>query len=271
VARTKATPYPLQVDKYVRGLENGSLFSAKDVYEALEHPGRHDYKSAIGQINQALVRVWAEGRLVSFADADGKLLREIDFVAPGSAAVEHPQLFALPDAPAPKGARAISKTEFDREVRAARRRGRAKETAAPKEEPDAAPDERAEPELPGIELLTRMIDFTPEGPAPKWIPDGLLAEWVSLPSVVRGLRRVLVGRPTPERRQLIMTGLQRKGDIGPKSQVVAALVKLCRGEAKWWSRVCSWAFQDSVEQMSPEHFPLLSEDLDRLRASTGRS
>src|SRR5262249_29128570 len=121
VARSNAMPYPLQVDRYVREVADGHPFSAKDVYGAIEHPDRHDPKASIAKIHQSLVLMWADQRLVSFVDGEGKLLEERAQIASKSAAVEHPQLFALPGTAAPEGGRPLSKSEYDAAARAAAR------------------------------------------------------------------------------------------------------------------------------------------------------
>src|SRR3954464_11925263 len=100
--RKKSTPYPVQARQFVSDRTSKTPFSAKDVYEAIEHAGQHDMKSSVGQINKALRGLWSEGKLVSFRDAEGNVMREAEHVAPGSAAVEHPQMFAIPGGRAPK-------------------------------------------------------------------------------------------------------------------------------------------------------------------------
>ena len=101
--RKRTTPYPVQVKAFVARLRGDrGAFSAKDVYAELDHPTTHDFKSSIGAIIKALHQLWCDGALVAFTDQAGALLRDEEFVAPGSAAVEHPQVFAAPGSPSPR-------------------------------------------------------------------------------------------------------------------------------------------------------------------------
>jgi Cft2 family RNA processing exonuclease len=266
--RKSTTPIPVQVAAFVRDRRSREPFSAKDVYDTIDHPANHDKKSRVGNINKALVRLWSEDALCSFLDADNHVLREAEFVEPGSAAVEHPQKFALPGSKAPHGYRAVSYAEANA---VASKSEVVKPPATESEVTDAAGSELAQHEPDQTEgrhdaasgLEERARSGLTE-PAPDWIPDALMLDWVTRRYVVGGLRAGLDKADEQERRQLIMTGLQRKGGMPTAdSQVARALVKLCRRYAVWWDRVSYWAYKDDADSgdvLGPDDLEALEAD-----------
>ena len=63
--------------------------------------------------------------------------------------------------------------------------------------------------------LEQIEGYQVEEPAPEWLPDRLLVHLVTLPNVVRMLRRGLDRAKGEEKLQLITTGLRRKGEVDP--------------------------------------------------------
>lgn len=286
MARKKSTPYPVQIRRLVAslGLEQRGAFSAKDVYEQLDHPARHDFKSSIGKINQLLHQHWSNGELISFAGRDGTLLREENFVAPGSAAVQHPQIFAANGTRSPKrGFYAITYADHNAGPRPGERVSRESEflpepssefereaSAAPVGEalePETAADWPAGKDVDPNRLARFALERRMEAPAPEWLPDALLRVWVTRPQTLAVFRQGLSQAQTAERRQLILTGLTRKGEVRPDSAPAGELVKLCRAQASWWQRCSQAAFSDYVDSgraLPVDELPRLFDDLDEL-------
>jgi ribonuclease BN (tRNA processing enzyme) len=238
----------VQVNAFVDSLDGeNAVFSAKDVYERLDHPARHEYKSSIGKINQLLHQAWSEGRLISFADTDGSVLREEQFVAPGSRAVEHPQIFAAPGTPSPKdgfapvtyaehhshsGGGAVAEAEPEADS-AAEADGAAKQEELADLPPEVVDD-----------IVERLFSPGAAAPAPQWVPEPLMREWVTQPCVLKVLRDGLDQASKAERQQLILTGIGRKGPVAPDSPTAGALARLCYQHAAWWGRVAGNAMRD---------------------------
>ena len=279
--RKRTTPYPVQVKAFVARLRGDrGAFSAKDVYAELDHPTTHDFKSSIGAINKALHQLWCDGALVAFTDQAGALLRDEEFVAPGSAAVEHPQVFAAPGSPSPRrGFSAVSYASHHRvHSPSLDRVGPSVEAAEwdgsrPVEEaedsvgdviapPDAPADETRDPDT----LAATVTSLHLKEPVPDWLPDALLREWVTRPNVIDMFRGGLDKGDASERRQLILTGMGRKGSVRPESAPAAELARLCRRHAIWWDR-CSRAALESVEtegRIAPKDLARLYTDIDGL-------
>jgi hypothetical protein len=223
--RKRSTPYPVQVAAFVSGRSSRAPFSAKDVYEQIDHPAGQK-SSVVGKINQALYRLWSEDKLCSFVDASGNVMREPTHVSHGSKAVEHPQMFALPGCKAPGGFTRVSYAEGG--ALAVSTEPDTAEAADPEPEPDDGNQDTTRDDEQGADLFRRQFDRLTE-PAPDWLPDALMLDWVTRKLVLLRLREGLDKAEDQEKRQLIMTGLQRKGDL-PTADSPAArgLVKLCR-------------------------------------------
>jgi Cft2 family RNA processing exonuclease len=93
-------------------------------------------------------------------------------------------------------------------------------------------------------LAVRLFTWDSDAPAPEWLPEQLLREWVSRPSVVTVLRRGLDQGTRMERQQLILTGIGRKGAVTPDSPAAGALARLCYRSATWWGRVSATAMRE---------------------------
>ena len=77
------------------------LVSAKTLLPMVDHPVRKQLSNRVGELNQVLHTLWADGVLISY-EKDGRPLREQEHVARGSAACDHPQIFGLPGTPSPR-------------------------------------------------------------------------------------------------------------------------------------------------------------------------
>ena len=95
MTRTRTTPYTAQLDRLLNDADGDTgCFSALTLADEFEHPRKQKPTTTLSGIHKALFRAWGAGKLISFIDADSGVLREESFGAPGSAAVEHPQIFA---------------------------------------------------------------------------------------------------------------------------------------------------------------------------------
>lgn len=262
----------MQVQAFINGLDGDhGPFSAKAVYDRLNHPARHDFKTSIGTINKLLHQAWSEGRLISYADETGTLLREEQFVAPGSAAVEHPQVFAALDTPSPKtGYIPVSYADHHNRPAAAGTNGSGDAAQAGRDDVrDDGVEELNDGELEELadDISERLWTSHTDVPAPAWLPEPLLREWMTRPHVVKFLRDGLDQATQTERRQLILTGIGRKGTITPDSAAAAALARLCSTYPVWWGRCANWALRDYSHDdrtLSLEHLTGLPGNLDDL-------
>jgi Cft2 family RNA processing exonuclease len=248
------TPYPVLAAKAVAALEEagGGLVSAKTLLDggALGKP--RSVSGAVGNTNKSLHKLWAEGRLVAFADPAGTLLREEEHVAPGSKAVEHPQVFATPGTPAPPGFAPVTYAAFHSpaDVDVAQAVEVETERAA-----ELSSEARA--------LFKAMLEWRPAGPAPAWLPEEILRLWVTWPSVVGELQSLLTIVEGAHRQQLVATGLPRRGDVSPDGPAARGLVRLCRTNAAWWADITEYvldAYLDSAMIPHAEELPRLRDD-----------
>lgn len=278
ISRKGATPYQAQLRKLLaKPTVDERTFSAATLAERFSLRPNEAKRTTINRIHQVLRQAWEAGDLVAYIAADGAELCEKEFCVNGSAAVEHPQIFGLPGAPAPEaGYNPISyqdhlKTKANRATSdasdsAACERDGDDATEDPKDEgADAVAEVDGEPDAtPAVdesvaECLEHMAGFRPEGTAPEWLPDRLLAHLVTLPKVVRVLRQGLDRAQGPERLQLIRTGLRRKGEIDPVT--ARKLSELCRLTSDWWTRV----YFAAVDQYSEWGEGIRDDDLPDLR------
>lgn len=225
--RKKSTPYPVQVAAFVSERTSRAPFSAKDVYEQIDHPGSQK-SSVVGAIHKALHRLWSEDKLCSFIDANGNVMREPTHFSQGSKAVEYPQMFALPRSKAPDGFITVS---YAAAALAASSEPDAIAAADPEPESEAASEpgadrsDKLDDEQGDGQTRRTMLDRLTE-PAPDWLPDALMLDWVTRRLVLSRLREGLDKADEQEKRQLIMTGLQRKGELPtPDSPAARGLVR----------------------------------------------
>src|SRR5205814_9627654 len=75
--------------------------SARTLAEEFDVPRSQRLTTTVGQIHRALQWAFSRAELITFVDERGARLREEIFTAHGSAAVEHPCIFATPGTPSP--------------------------------------------------------------------------------------------------------------------------------------------------------------------------
>jgi len=273
MTRKNVTPYPTQIAEHIKTLKRGAApLSALTLSAVLEHSVRRQESSRLGEVNKALHRLWGDGTLISFVDADGNVLREKEFGRPGSAAAEHPQRFGLPGTPSPAAGYmpmtydAYSRHEYrpPEPVAASASGGDATtadepETAARTEaEPTAETEPTAEPKprertrgaaeaasapapapapLPFAdddEALEHFLTHEAWETVPSWMPSELVRDWCTRALVMTELRDILARGPQDLKKLLIPTGLKRKGAVAPDSEVAEKLARLCADEAYFW-------------------------------------
>ncbi len=103
--RTRSTPYPAQLDRHLSELAGRHVsFSAASLADVFEHPPSHQRRltTSVSGIAKALRRAFAEEKIIAFRDEGGAPLREEAFCAPGSAAVEHPEIYATSGTSSPR-------------------------------------------------------------------------------------------------------------------------------------------------------------------------
>lgn len=264
MTRKRVTPYPAQVAQYIKSLKSGAApFSALTLYEILEHPKRGSESSHMGDINKTLHRAWAAGDLISFVDSSRTVLREKAFGRPGSAAAEHPQVFALPRTPsleddyepttyemfcdhepatpkAPEVPLAEPATQTDDSPR--RKNAPKRKQATSKKPPVALPFASDE------EAQARYESWTTGGDTPSWLPQDLMREWSARPIVLAEYRAILSGNNADLKRQVIPTGLKRKGSVDAESDIAERLARLCVDDAFFWELTIAFVMADVGNQ-----------------------
>jgi Cft2 family RNA processing exonuclease len=260
MARGRSTPYPAQLERFLARL-NGDrrTFSAAALEKEFTHPQHQKLGTTIGGIHKALMRAFADGKIISFVDDQGSVLRESEVVVPGSKAISQPQIFATEGTPSPEESyRAVTYEELTHHdvVDASEE----KAVASDKEEDasdgahapgrdelatDAADRDDAEDDSPpGLELspeeagslYQQYLSEMPES-VPEWVPLSVLRVWATTALVVANLRRMVRSGPTNERLALIRAGLARKGDTSPGSQAARGIAQLCRRPGIFWGEV----------------------------------
>ena len=267
--RQGATPYPVQVKKLLAEMRQQSgagLVSAKTLLTTVHHPARKKLSSQVGDLNKVLHTLWSEGDLVSYAK-DGSVLREPDFVTEGSAACEHPQIFGLPGTSSPVPGY-VSVTYAENSLAGHSDRS-ADSGSSDAELPSVAMDPAAASDSePEKSITIDPFSWHANGPAPEWLPPPLVEEWVTRPGALAFLREGLDRAASDEKRQLILTGLQRKGSVSRNTRVARRLADLCFKDAVWWDRCARWAYEDydKVGQApGTEDLARLPEALDELK------
>jgi metallo-beta-lactamase family protein len=250
--RTNATPYDVQLKKLFAEQPPRSLpapFSAKTLHGELEHPARGLFTSQIGNINKALRRLWAEGGVVSFVDAQGHLLCEEEHVASGSKAVAHPQIFGLPGSTPPEGASACTyQGHFGAGA------GPPDGSAPPDDEaPHASENTGTEAELhiaataasiDDEQLHKQIVSGKLTEPAPDWLSEEVLRFLVTLPTPLKYFRRGLDAASGTLKARLVLTGIGRKGSFSWDSSQAERLVQLCREDVTIWTNCLGGAIAD---------------------------
>ena len=289
-SRKSAAPYPAQLRKLLASVNGTMTFSAATLADVFDVRPTEAKRTTINSIHQALRQAWEAGDVVAYVNADGEDLREPEFCVNGSTAVSHPQIFGLPGEPSPvEGYMSVS---YQDHLDAQHARGAAS-AADPHpdgaEDPDPAENPPADDETDGdgaavvaagndedaaedvavaaaieeeftVEACVEQIaHYRVEEPGPDWLPDRLLVRLVTLPNVLRMLRRGLDRAHGDEKLQLIATGLRRKGAVDPVT--AGKLAARCRRSCEWWRRV----FFEAVEQYKEWGEEIATDDLPELR------
>ena len=261
MARGRSTPYPAQLERFLAGLNRDRrTFSAAALEKEFSHPQHQKLGTTIGGIHKALMRAFADGKIISFVDSDGSVLRESEVVVPGSKAISRPQIFATEGTPSPEDDyRSVTYEELihhevidakDEEV--ADSEGEEADVPDSADRPDAddlAPadgdhDDAERTPVLGLELspeeagaiYQQYLREMPEN-APEWVPVSVLRVWATTPLVITRLRQMVRSGPMNERLALIRAGLARKGDTSPGSQAARGIAQLCRRPGIFWGEV----------------------------------
>jgi len=268
-------------------------FSARSLADKFEHPRAQKPTTTLGAIHKALFRAWGAGKVISFIDANGNVLRETVFGAPGSAAVEHPQIFATIGSPAPEdGYSTVSYQQysaFSPESAAAAEIDAAVDTDIDDEDADTEADnsltrdrlvdaigaDAAEAfgdkllegltidDLEAVELASRIRTWTPETPAPEWVPDPVLRRWVTLAPVTQHWKTGLDRGSPAERIRLVRLGVRRKGGIAADSLAARGLAQFVRADLQHWMVVADLAlehYRAAGELVPLDELPDLAND-----------
>jgi Cft2 family RNA processing exonuclease len=284
-SRKSAAPYSAQLRKLLANANGTRTFSAATLADLFDLRPNEERRTTINQIHQALRQAWEAGDVVAYVDADGDELREPEFCVNGSAAVQHPQIFGLPGEPSPVEGYTLIGYQAHLQAQHAPACDPAPDpTGAPEaredpaedpltdgepagdggtlaaDEDEDADDTAAEEEEYSVEDCLKQIEAYRVGePAPEWLPDRLLVHLVTLPNVVKMLRRGLDRAKGDEKLQLIATGLRRKGEVDPVT--AARLAARCRQSTGWWAR----AFHEAVDQYVEWGEAIADDDLPELR------
>jgi Cft2 family RNA processing exonuclease len=287
-SRKNAAPYPAQLRKLLANPNGTRTFSPATLADVFDVRPTEAKRTTINSIHQALRQAWEAGDVVAYVNADGEDLREPEFCVNGSTAVAHPQIFGLPGEPSP--VEGYTPVSYQEHLDAQHARGGAPaadphpagaddrdpaenppaddEPAGDAEAVAAGDDQDAEDAEVGAAIekeftveacLEQIADYRGEEPAPDWLPDRLLVHLVTLPNVVRMLRRGLDRAQGDEKLQLIATGLRRKGEVDPVT--AGKLAAWCRRSCDWWRHV----FFEAVDQYKEWGEEVATEDLPELR------
>lgn len=260
MARARSTPYPAQLERFLSDL-NGDrrTFSALTLQKEFRHPQHQKLGTTIGGIHKALMRAFADGKIISFVDNDGSVLRESEVVVPGSKAISQPQIFATEGTPSPEDSyRSVTYEELTHhevvDTKDEVAGGSEEEVDVANETDRPSGDDLATADgdhnnadrttTPGLELspeeagalYQQYLREMPES-APEWVPASVLRVWATTPLVITRLRQMLRSGPMTERLALIRAGLARKGDTSPGSQAARGIAQLCRRPGIFWGEV----------------------------------
>lgn len=283
MARGRSTPYEAQLRKFLR---EGDLavFSAATLEDRFDHPSHRKRGTNIGGIHKALMKAFAEGKVITFVDGRGAPLREAEIVVPGSKAIGQPQFFGLPDSesPDPEFHRVTHEDTLRRGLSlddddAASFSGHAAQNeTAPKVggeldaevEPDAEVgqhEEMADAKPISVdEVLRLMAAFPPVGAtAPGWVDERVLRVWASLPDVSREMVHGLDSGVGVDKFELIRAGVTRKQRSWRSESTVAGnLARLCGSSQGVWLKVARAAVKSYADSgaIPPDELAALAAD-----------
>jgi Cft2 family RNA processing exonuclease len=286
MTRKRSTPYTAQLDRLLSNESGLSTFSAATLEARFEHPPHQKRRTNIAGIHNALMKAFAEGRIVTFVDEDGRVLREPEIGVPGSKAVSQPQIFARPATASPDSD--YHPVAYEQTVRgesssngvesAAAENIEADDgVAAPVDEGDNIPggdDVGSETDRDGDELTTEKVvelleAFPPKGAcAPEVIDDRVLRVWVSLPEVCKSLSYGFSVAEGLDKFELIRAGITRKQNSWRSESTIAGnLAALCRTSPILWLNVANAAIDNYIrgpfgKKLVAELPELIREPLD---------
>jgi Cft2 family RNA processing exonuclease len=278
MARTRTTPYPAQLETHLGRLNGKQVtMSALTLADQFTHPSRGRATSRLGGIHKALRQAWADGKLITFIDAQGNVLREDRFGSHGSAAVEHPQIFATDGTPSPADGYTAATYQQYLDARGGRNGdgdlAADQGDALASDQPGGEPDERPDAEPDDDRLLTReeLVDalgeelvaalpsdlregttvaeldsarqiaevraWRPSAPPPDWTPEAVLCRWATTPAAVTYWRQGLDRATKADRARLLRCGVRRKGPIEPGSLTARGLAEFVRNDLEQWQAI----------------------------------
>ena len=262
MTRTKATPLSAQLRSFLNKHDGEQrIFSAGSLAGEFEWT-RGTLKATVGQIGKELKKAHAAGQIICFVDARGLPLREAEHFAPGSKSNNHPVIYAMPGTPSPQdGYRPGAHDEVNRLAAADDEDDKhdGDEHGGADGDGDGAGEEAAgeeQPEAPDLrervrEIKTAIACWRPDGPAPDWLTEAVLARLVSLPAAQVTWRQDLTSSRLPaDRLTLLNAGVRRKGDFPPTSGAAQTLAAACRRDAAWFGRLVT-AVHEHLDKKGP--------------------
>jgi predicted metal-dependent RNase len=281
VARGRSTPYGAQLNRLLAHDEQLTIFSAATLEERFDHPPHQKRGTNIGGIHKALRTAFSEGKVITFVDDDGVVLREPQIVVPGSKAIGQPQMFARPGTESPNPV--YHPATYEETVRrglsydgdASTNGGWAsanghdadecEEDMAEAAEPDAAEVVSPEPEMAIDDAVRLLSSYPPEqATAPEWVDERLLREWASLANVAKRMIHGLDAAVGVDKFELIRAGVTRKQrGWHSESTVAGNLAKLARTSAGVWSNIAHSAlghYLTSPDGVPPDALLTLTAD-----------
>src|SRR5215207_7927931 len=288
MARARNTPYGAQLNRLLAGEEELKAFSAATLEERFKHPPHQKRATNIGGIHKALRKAFAAGKILTFVDDHGVVLRESEVVVPGSKAIGQPQIFARPGVGSPDPA--YHPVTYEETVRrglsldgdaasdgaSASANGRAHggddrpeaeraeaDSGEQIDEADAGEGDPSEPELSVDEALLRIRAYPPERTnAPDWVDERLLRAWASLPDVSKRMVHGLDVAVGIDKFELIRAGVTRKQrGWRSESTVAGNLARLARKSAGVWLNIARAAidrYTTSPDGLPPAELPALA-------------
>lgn len=264
MTRKRSTPYTAQLDRLLSKEDRllSATFSAATLEDRFEHPPRQKRTTSIGSIHKALMKAFSEGRVITFIDQLGTVLREQEIGVPGSKAISQPQIFARPGVGSPDPE--YHPVTHDETVRGEFPGNEATQSASEDDDEHSAVQDEPEVELDGEteaetaadgetdgekpkltteDLQALLADFPPAGAcAPPSVDDRVLRIWVSLSEVCKHLSRGLEVTEGLDKFELIRAGITRKQRSWRSDSAIAGnLAGLCRASHIVWLNVATSA------------------------------
>lgn len=250
-----------------------------------DHPRGQSRKTSLGQISKALHRAFGEGRLISYIDDEGRVLREQERGTSGSAAIEHPQIYGTPGTRSPDDR--FHPCNYQELGRGRRARGLTDDEPEPDDDvaedtevgepailtnehlkealgedvfrrvPSSMLDKCTADDLEWLRANDRLLTREPDGPVPEWVPESVRRRWVTMPAAVTYWQKGLDTGSKADRVRLTGSGVRRKGGIAVDSLPARRLAQLITQDADHWASIFRKVVATYIE--SDEYVP--QEDL----------